>query len=172
MRGRQRGQDGPNRPPSRWLLPRTQTDRWGQAASAIQQGQANTSFVPEQPGQLDQGQGKTRRIQEISTRISLEVPLHMLEGVKNIYEISTIYFWASVGVRWGGGVRWSPLGWRLVGRPGSAGSPRALGHPASSTAIIRHRVYMRVSAIFAQKRTSPCMYFFSLRNGGQGLTPL
>ena len=54
-------------------------------------------------------QGKTRRIQEISTRISLEVPLHMLEGVKNIYEISTIYFWASVGVRWGGGVRWSPL---------------------------------------------------------------
>ena len=50
------------------------------------------------------------------------------------------------------GCRWSPLGWRLVGRPGSAGSPRSLGHPASSTAIIHHRVYMRVSAIFAQKR--------------------
>ena len=48
------------------------------------------------------------------------------------------------------GCRWSPLGWRLVGRPGSAGSPRSLGHPASSTAIIHHRVYMRVSAIFAQ----------------------
>ena len=71
------------------------------------------------------------------------------------------------------GCRWSPLGWRLVGRPGSAGSPRSLGHPASSTAIIHHRVYMRVSAIFAQKplltvRTGSAGFFCGLeptRNG-------